>query len=63
MREQPPDDGYALPRGPDNPDYHIQVRIEVTIGQTGPLGAEPIVPALIKLIAAVQAVINQFDNL
>lgn len=62
MREQAPDHGYAFPRGPTDPHHHIQIRIEITLGYTGPLAAEPIIPALLKLTTAAQAVINLFDN-
>ncbi|HEY4048772.1 MAG TPA: hypothetical protein VGM27_18055 [Acidobacteriaceae bacterium] len=62
MRKQLPDDGYVLPRGPANSDYHIQVRIEVSLGHVGPLAAKPIVAALIALSAVTQAVIKLFDG-
>lgn len=49
------------PRGPPNPDYQIQVRIKVSLGYAGSLGAEPITAALLKLAAATKSVIDLFD--
>ena len=40
LREQPPDKGYVFPRGPANPDYHIQIRIDVSLAHISWGGGE-----------------------
>jgi hypothetical protein len=62
MRKQPLEEGYVLPRGPTDPDYHIQVRIEVSLGHVGPLAAKPINTALRQLASTTKGVIDLFDN-
>jgi hypothetical protein len=63
MRTQPPNDGYVFPRGAANPEYHIQVRIEISLGlgHIGPLATKPIVPALRKLADTTKSIIDLFD--
>ncbi|SRR6266571_8882398 len=62
LRKQAPDKGYAFPRGPTNPDYHIQIRIEISLSYIGPLAAQPIAVALSELADTAALVINLFDN-
>jgi hypothetical protein len=62
IRKQPPDDGYVFPRGPANPHYQIQVRIEISLGYIGPLAAKPIVPALRELADTTKSILDQFDT-
>lgn len=61
MRKELPDDGYVLPRGPPNADYHIQIRIEVSLGYVGLLAAKPIETALRQLASTTKAVIDVFS--
>ncbi len=62
MRSQPPDDGYVLPRGPANPDYQIQIRIEVAFSNVGRLSLEPAALVLKKFSDAAKAIIGVFDT-
>ncbi len=62
MRRQRPDKGYVLVRGVDNPDYQIQVRIEVTISEAGVLTGKPIIPALRQLASLTGSITTIFDE-
>jgi hypothetical protein len=62
MRRQRPDKGYVWVRGVDNPDYQIQVRIEVTISEAGVLTGKPIIPALRQLASLTGSITTIFDE-
>jgi hypothetical protein len=61
LRGRAPDEGYTFPREPADPNYHIQIRIEVSLGHTGALTAEPIAPSLHKLCDLAEGIIRLFN--
>jgi hypothetical protein len=61
VRKQPLDHGYVLPRGPTDPDYRIQIRIEVSLSHISFLTTYSVDAALSQLAGAAEAVINLFD--
>jgi hypothetical protein len=62
MRAQAPDHGYVDARSSADPDYQIQVRIEVAFRDAGVLTGKPITPALRELISLTHAIIAIFDG-
>jgi hypothetical protein len=62
MRAQGPDKGYVRLRDMANPDYDIQVSIEVTISETGILKGKPVIAALRDLAGLADRIIGAFTR-
>jgi hypothetical protein len=61
-RTQAPENGYVLARNVSDPDYQIQVRVEITFSDIQVVAGRPVEPTLWQFAGLARSIIKLFDT-